>query len=237
MQWYVAVPLVAILLSSRDRTRRYLVAVAVAVVAIWLQVTVDATSTRTDAALLSWLQFFVVGWVICDLRQTAPWWKPSSDRWDIVAAFAAPLLVAIAGRWSLDVTLGPILIGGLLIAALHGRITSWCMRRRWLVASGRISYSTFLIHYPLFLIVRRIAGPGPSTTFAISFAYWAIVLLPLTFVVAAAFHRWIEQPCMDGRLMAWIQYRGRAVAGGTEVLPHTGHRSDASPIAEPSTVP
>jgi peptidoglycan/LPS O-acetylase OafA/YrhL len=231
-QWYLAVPLIALLLSSRDRTRRYLAAGSLAVGALCFQVGVDATSTRTDAALLSWLQFFLVGWVVCDLHQTATWRRGSSARWDLVSVLAWPALFVAAGNWSLLITFGAILIGALLVAALHGPLTSRCLRTRWLVASGHVSYSAFLVHYPLFLIVRRVAGSGPSVGFLASFAYWALVLLPLTFLTASAFHRWVERPCMDGRL---IQRLDR-LAARPEVIPRIRGTGDASPIAEPSPV-
>jgi peptidoglycan/LPS O-acetylase OafA/YrhL len=143
--------------------------------------------------------------VVCDLHQTADWWKPSARRWDVAAGIASLLLFFAAGRWSLEMTVAPLLIGVLLIAALHGRITSRMMRVGWLVRSGRVSYSAFLVHFPLFLVVRRFVGPGPAASFLMSFAFWAAVLLPLTFFAASGFHRWIEQPCLDGRFAMWIR--------------------------------
>jgi peptidoglycan/LPS O-acetylase OafA/YrhL len=237
MQWYVAIPLIAVLLSSKDRARRYLTAGALAVIAIWFQATVDASSTRTDATLLSWLQFFIVGWVICDLHQTARSWKPSGVRWDVAAALSWVALFVVAGRWSLEITIGPLLIGSVLIAALHGHVTPALMRFRWLVASGRVSYSAFLLHYPLFLVVRRIAGPGPSTSFPISFLYWTVVLLPITFVIASGFHRWVERPCMDGRIIDWIGESARAAGRRAADLTGIEPATPASSIAELDRVP
>lgn len=76
---------------------------------------------------------------------------------------------------------------------------------------GRISYSVFLVHFPVCLVVNaafiRYAPHDPSWQALGMVAAWAASLLAGT-----AFHRWVEQPC--SRLQQRLAQQGTQVAPG-----------------------
>jgi len=61
---------------------------------------------------------------------------------------------------------------------------------RWI---GRVSYGAYVYHWPIFLVVDTSTGLDPWSLFAIRVA--------LTFGLAAASYRWIEEPILEGRLL------------------------------------
>lgn len=237
-QWYLAVPLIAYVLSSRSSGRRYLIATGLIVAALCFQASADLATTRTDATLLSWLQFFLVGWLAADILLTSTIGGRLGTRgWDIVGAVGWPALFVIAGRWSLQVTIAPALIALLLVAALRGPVSGRLLRQRWLVWTGRISFSIYLVHYPVFLLLRWRIGPAPAFSFGAEFAFWAIVLVPVTLAVSAVFHRLIERPFAEERWRTWLTdgiWRPERRAVDVARL-----ETDTAPssIAPPATVP
>jgi peptidoglycan/LPS O-acetylase OafA/YrhL len=237
MQWYFAIPFVAMLLSNKDRMRRYLAAGTLCLISLAFQLTVDAASTRTDAMLLSWLPYFLVGWLICDLQHTSTRSRRAGSprSWDVVSLVGWPALFLLVSTWSLQITAGPIVVGALTVAAMRGQVTGWCMRRRWLVWSGQISYSSFLVHYPIFLLARRLLGPAPTDSFVGAVLYWAVILLPITFCLAAAFHRWVERPFAEGTAPTWIIGHTRTHRP-SEAVPRPQTRQERNAVAEPSAL-
>lgn len=240
VQWYIVVPVVALALSSRQRVRRYLVAGTLAVAAIWFQGSIDLSSTRTDALVLSWLQFFLAGWIAADIAHTSSIGRRiKAHAWDVVTVVGWPVLFLIAGTWSLLTTAGPLVLGLLLIAAMRGPVTGRLLRRGWLVTAGQMSYSVYLVHYPVFVGIRWALGPGLDAPYVVAFAFWTVLLVPAAITVAAVFHRWVEEPCLDGRLAAWLAGRVPRLAGAQpppDITPATTNR-DPSPIVSSPVVP
>jgi len=239
VQWYLTVPLIAFALSSRARARRYLIATVLIVAALCFQSSADLASTRTDTTLVSWLQFFLAGWLAADLVQTSAigrWLRPRL--WDVVGAVGWPALFVIIGRWSLQMTIAPILIAVLMVAALRGPTTGRVLRQGWLLATGWMSFSIYLVHFPIFLFLRRLIGPAPSSSFGAEFAFWAVVLVPVTLFVSAAFHRLIERPFAQERWRMWLVGSNREQSHHrTEDVTRSGTSIGTSPIAPPAAVP
>jgi peptidoglycan/LPS O-acetylase OafA/YrhL len=239
VQWYLVVPLVAYALSSRAPGRRYLVATLLIVAALCVQSSAGLATTRTAASLVSWLQFFLAGWLAADVLQTSAIGRRFRPRvWDVVGALGWPALFVLVGRWSLQMTIAPLLIALLLVAALHGPTTGRILRQGWLIATGRISFSIYLVHFPIFLLVRWLIGPAPWSSFAAEFAFWGVVLIPVTLLISAAFHRLIERPFVEERWRSWLGgNRGRDGQQRTEDITRSETSTPASPIAPPAAVP
>ena len=124
-----------------------------------------------------------------------------------------------------------LIIALLLVAAIRGPVTGRLLRRAWITVTGRMSYSIYLVHYPIFLMLRWLIGPAPGSSFGVQFAFWAIVLVPPTLVVSIVFHRLIERPFAGGTVASV----GAARGGPGRRCPRPSSAPD--PVAQPSVVP
>jgi peptidoglycan/LPS O-acetylase OafA/YrhL len=94
--------------------------------------------------------------------------------------------MAFPGFWALFPTLGAVLI--ILAGSGPSRIRERAsIPARWLESIGQISYPLYLWHWPLLSLGQIIFGGALSI-------HWRILLLTLTFFLAAASHHVLEKP-------------------------------------------
>jgi len=118
-----------------------------------------------------------------------------------VLAAAVPLVIAAGlivgeaagtGRGGAVLVLFPVLVGAL---ALADRGPATVLARPWAVQGGRVSYSLYLVHIPIFEVYWTLldhvhVGDGQPTLAYAS----AVVVLLSTFVVASIAFRVVEEP-------------------------------------------
>jgi peptidoglycan/LPS O-acetylase OafA/YrhL len=91
--------------------------------------------------------------------------------------------------------LWPVLGTLALLALLHGAPAGWIKRalsQRVVVAIGRLSYSLYLWHWPVFVLFRWTVGLESTLAKALA--------LLLVAVLAIASYRWVERPWRNGRI-------------------------------------
>lgn len=97
-------------------------------------------------------------------------------------------------RWRLGIALG---VGFLLFAAERLEFGAYWPRNRVVARLGQVSYSLFLIHFPVLLVVAAIwARLGWSSP--VGGITGLLAAFVLSIAAAFAFHRWVEVPA--GRL-------------------------------------
>jgi hypothetical protein len=127
------------------------------------------------------------------------------------------------------IALFPLLVGAL---ALADRGPAMVLSMPWAVYGGRLSYSLYLVHIPMFevfwLAQRRFTWLGPHTVFA---HVAAVIVLGSTIVVAALLYRMIEEPAQR-RLRAFRRpATATAVAPPAPRLAADALRTTADPVA------
>ncbi|PKO88562.1 MAG: GTP cyclohydrolase [Betaproteobacteria bacterium HGW-Betaproteobacteria-12] len=198
--WYIAIDfqlfaLMALLLwaGRRDRLAPALV-LGVAVLSLfWFNL---------DTGWDNWAIYFFGSYGL----GAAAWWAAGLPRARLLLALLAAVTIAallVNFRLRIELALSVALLLGF---ARHGR---WL--ERWpdvgvLNFLGRISYSLFLVHFPVLLLANALyAGLALATPGAALVVLLAALLASIG--VATLFHRWIESPEAGRRITAALGRR------------------------------
>jgi peptidoglycan/LPS O-acetylase OafA/YrhL/lysophospholipase L1-like esterase len=206
-QLYILMPLLIIGLLAVGRGSRRWLAVGLGALVVastawsaWLLAggsTIERVYYGTDTRVAE----LAVGALLAVLWRPAPEGAPPRARW---LQWLGPLvMVGVLAAWlTADLRDERFYQGGLLAYALltcllivtvveaHGplaRALSW----KPLVWVGLVSYGAYLVHYPVLIWLRSPGGLGPWTRLAVGAA--------ITFAVAFASARWLEQPVRRNR--------------------------------------
>jgi peptidoglycan/LPS O-acetylase OafA/YrhL len=223
--WYVAIDfqlfaLMAILLwAGRLRLIAPALVLAVAVASLfWF---------NRDASFDNWAIYFFGSYGL----GAAAWW--ASDRRQLAAWLGVIATIAIA---ALIVDFRLRIVLALVIALILGfsRRTGWL--EQWphirpLAFLGQISYSLFLVHFPILLLANAL-----YTQLELPSTGSAVIGLALAFTaslgVATLFYRWIESPAASQRITAasgWLFGKGlellRKIPGLTSLIALIGRRA------------
>lgn len=177
IQFYLLLPLIA--LVYRLRTRRTILVIAIAVFSLARFV---SPYPRVVMSLLGNAQFFSAGLLLADLYITS---LPSrSYRWDVISLFW-PLVFAVDGKWFM--ALMPVLCIALYMAAFCGKVSSKLLSWAPITVIGGMCYTIYLFHFQVeSLCTRYFTG------------FWLFAIaVPATLVFSLAFYVFIERPCMN----------------------------------------
>lgn len=210
--WYVAIDfqlfsLFALLLwAGRRRLPAMLAVVGVALASLfWF---------NRDANWDSWAVYFFGSY---GLGVTA-WW--ASDRRRLTAWTGLILCVVVAAlvldfRLRIAVALGTALL--LAFSRRSGLLNRW-PESSLLDFLGRISYSLFLVHFPICLLANalyaRLEMTSPVVALIFMVAAWATSLF-----AAIHFHRWVESPAAHQRITGMLGWLGGKALEGARQLP------------------
>lgn len=160
-------------------------------------------------------------------------WTSDVRRRASVLAAALPVLIAVGlvggeffgpGRGGVVIALFPLLVGAL---ALADRGPAMLLSMPWAVTGGRLSYSLYLVHIPMFEVywfaLHRFAWLGPQTVLA---HVLGGVVLVSTLGVAALLHRFVENP-------AQRRLRGSQLATRSVSLPAAVPAAVLAPMPAP----
>lgn len=220
VQFYLLAPLLA---AAAFRVRRAAVRRALIAGACLAAVVAQLTLMRgMDAlTLASFIQFFLVGFLLADLYTTE--WKHDSLRpraWDALWLACWPLLWL---SWEASAAVReiafPALIFAVFAASLRGRLSRAAMSNPWVVTIGGMCYTIYLLHYPLISLLGRVtARLGEQGAAWMHLLVQCALILPPLLLVSAVYFALVERPCMDpawpAKLRAWLFARlgRRAVA-------------------------
>ncbi|MEV0952718.1 acyltransferase family protein [Promicromonospora sp. NPDC050249] len=123
----------------------------------------------------------------------------SALAWLGLAGIAAAILVTPEGEgFPVPWALLPVLSTALVIAAgVGGPVALWPLTHRVGQYVGEISYSLYLWHFPVAVLLLAFVPQGS--------AVYLVLALGLTFVLSAASYRWLEAPA---RRAAWFRRCG-----------------------------
>jgi peptidoglycan/LPS O-acetylase OafA/YrhL len=150
--------------------------------------------------VISWslpgqLQYFMVGFLLADLRATRT--ESTTKRWwDLVSLIVWVTLFAIPDKMTY-LSL-PLLILVAYLATFNGPITRQIFRTNWIALTGGMCYSFYLMHMLVisiaFKLTRRFILPS---SLALSYLIQVVLLGACITAFCTAYFVLIERPCMD----------------------------------------
>jgi len=218
-QFYLVVPLLALAFAVRRAYTRRLLLLIVAATAALSQLLMVTDAGTLPATVLSYGQFFVVGFLLAEAfvlrwgsHPTQVWF------WDVlglaswlILLWGWPLAASKGEAWTLGQLIGLPVLGSLIVcSAFRGPMTRRALTNRWITTIGGMCYSIYLLHTPLLAALTKVThsfgGPSYRTSdVVIQF----VILAPVVLVISALFFALIERPCMDpawaGRLRTRLQ--------------------------------
>jgi peptidoglycan/LPS O-acetylase OafA/YrhL len=224
VQFYLLAPVLALVFTVRDRRARRALIVggaAASAIAQWYMLEVAGFLPPT---LLSYLQFFLVGFLLADVFLLEWNQRPTEHRsWDAIGLIAIvillvgpPLALGERVQWIHQLFVMPALFGVAFCAAFRGPRMRTILTYRWIAVIGGMCYSIYLLHTPLMAMLAphtaRIGGAGYGTA---NVLVQFVVLGGIVLVVSAAFFAFVERPCMDPRWPSRFAARLRRLAQGS----------------------
>jgi peptidoglycan/LPS O-acetylase OafA/YrhL len=203
VQFYLVMPLLALVLFGRDRRRRR---AAIAFAAVALTVLQAALGARLGPGhplgiLPNYLQWFLIGFLVADVFVVDWHGSPTTARrWDLVSLVGWPLFFLLAANEdALTYLVLPWMLLPLFVAVFRGTVTSRALGNRWVTTIGGMTYSIYLVHTPVIdLVGRSTTDLFPSYTSATILAQ-AAILAPVVLLAGLVFYVVVERPCMDPR--------------------------------------
>ena len=138
-----------------------------------------------DSWSLYFFPYFFMGVIV---HRTLSRGAGYGEFWLYIAAFV--IAMAFEWRWRLG---SAVAVGILLIVAEQSGLSARWPRNRLIARLGEISFSLFLVHFPVLLVIAtiwaRLGWNSPVAALAGLFTAFAASI-----TVASAFYRWIEVP-------------------------------------------
>lgn len=220
VQFYVLAPLLAMVFSIRKPVWRRVVLVTVIVASIahynFNYDMIEALHLRKS--LFMNLHQFLIGFLFADLFLTD--WKETlkqkSGVYDIAGIAAMSLLFVFNvtfNAWA-DLLFGICLFIS-FIALFKGTLINAFFTNPWIVITGGMCYSIYLLHYALIALLAKFSITlfVPEWGYGINYLVQVLVIIPIVILVSAVFFTVIEKPCMDkdwpAKAWAWVKGMGR----------------------------
>lgn len=217
VQFYILMPLIAILLV-RAFSRRRVILLAGIVVSLVIQQQTFSHSIRWSESLTGSFHAFLAGVLIADLYIHQRWdLSPGSKGWDV--AFVVGLVTFVFMPLFVPRTLHPLVVLAactlLMVGGLRGDRARRALRRPLVWTIGGMCYSIYLLHLQLIrlmlrpmhlLITSRIGGFVPDLVLV------CLVMIPVILLVTGIFFVLVELPCMRWSQRIAARERARAAS-------------------------
>jgi len=157
-----------------------------------------------DSSLDNWAIYFFGSYGL----GAAAWWASARGRLRLWLGLIATVgIAALVEDFRLRIAIALAVALLLAFSRRSGLLERW-PQGRLAAFFGRISYSVFLVHFPVLLLANALfANSAPRDAAAIT--WWTLVTWGACIGAGMAFHRWIEVPAGKVQMPALLRQWGR----------------------------
>lgn len=180
MFWYAALPAIIVFAKSRQRL---ILAIALSVAGIGVTQLLAKMFVSPDPSLFSkWFPtshgpYFLMGVLGYQIRQSSGTWLHQNATAVLLTAWIATIISVIAGTSGQGIVfaVATLLTIGLFHADRHPTVAAVVTARPFIFV-GSISYSLYLVHFPIILFLQEFADLNEGwTLFAVSYSVSLII--------------------------------------------------------------
>jgi peptidoglycan/LPS O-acetylase OafA/YrhL len=212
VQFYIVAPLLAMLFRVRPAwLRRGIVIAAILAFSFASQLPAFLFNQRLFFSLLCNLQYFLAGFLVCDLYVLRDFYRERSYSWDIAGVGCLLYIVWATNSWS-GIS-DPLANSIICLAAFYGHLLPRFLSLAFVGIVGGMCYSIYLTHNSVITGVHVFLVHIPGLTshwLAFNTALFSLSIAATLFV-GTLFFVLIERPCMDpqwpSKAMAWFSSR------------------------------
>lgn len=215
VQFYLLLPLFGFVFKLKNAAHRRGLLAAFGCAAMLFQLVWVPGSMRWSLSLLNFLQYFLAGLLLADVHANeAKEIRPSSLRWDVLAAFSGLCLFTSVQQRLYEVLFGAFLTWLLYYSLWRSQYLKRALTNRWIVTVGGMCYTIYLIHFPLILLFGKLTRKLAFTNyFSINLLLQAMLIYPLILAVSGLFFLTIEKSCMNKDWPHLLSDRLRVLVG------------------------
>jgi peptidoglycan/LPS O-acetylase OafA/YrhL len=212
IEFYCLVPLLAYYFAVRKPALRRFALLLAMVVCGLIQLHYPLLNDRLQLSIANFLQYFLAGFLLCDLYVTEWGRIRHSILWDL-ACLPIWFWIFFSSSHYLHMAM-PFLIVILYIGAFKGALGRWFFASRPISIIGGMCYSIYLTHNLVLsglVAARDHLAPHFAAVNAVGQNYFALAALslPAVALIGAVYYVLIEHPCMDKtwpqRLLRWLK--------------------------------
>lgn len=197
IQFYLIAPLLAYLYFTMPKTARRLVVVGLVVALPFIQI--GFTGIVSSFTLPNFVQYFLAGFLVCDIYISGEHKRLLNS--SLLPLVVLPLILLTAYDDSLiERICYPVFIIILYLSILFNPLWDKIFSWRPAVAIGGISYSIYLIHFPIIGFLGTYTMPIQMTgNYYLDFLIQCLLILPVALILSYIFYLAAERPFMKIR--------------------------------------
>ncbi|NVN94981.1 MAG: acyltransferase [Bacteroidetes bacterium] len=200
IQFYILAPLLAYLVFSiKPIILRRGLLIAYIFVFITLQSIFNWHIGLMKMTIFGQLPHFLVGFLIADIFLTE-WEKEikKSYLWDLIGIIA---LILLMYTWTTEYWKNLVFALSLftvLFSVFKGNILNAFFTNTWIMVTGGMCYSIYLIHLPIVEFLTRLIKPVYlGSNYIANLGVYVLIIAPVIMTFSIIYYLIIEKPCMD----------------------------------------
>ena len=209
VQFYILAPIMASIFMIRQKRFRRGLVVSLVLIATLAGYLVSPASYRYGFSLAGNIQYFLMGFLLCDLYLTEWNTAPRQNRtWDVLFLSAGGTIIAFQTSPAMRIVL-PWLVLVICVAAFKGPLCGKFLGNRWIATIGGMCYTIYMYHLLMISVLIRLTSKLQTHIFwldlIIQFAVMSVVIVIGCAVLFALFERPFMQRDWPVKLWAVIR--------------------------------